>query len=67
MEKLFFVPEGDEFAAWGNTVEDIFDELEVNCDFADDVFICGFLVDTSTMTVKRAEFGFERKRVIDIH
>ena len=66
MEKLFFVPDGDELAVWGDTAEVIFDELEINCDFADDVFICGFLVDTSTMTAKRAEFGFERKRVIDI-
>lgn len=47
-------------------VEEIFDELEAMCEIDSDVFVCGCLVNTEEMTVKRAEFGFERKRVIDI-
>ena len=66
MEKLFFVPDGSDTVFYGNTLEEIFDELD-ECDVLyDDVFKCGYLVDTETMTVNRAEFGYERKRVINI-
>ena len=56
MEKLFFVPEGDGATVWGDTVDEIFDELEQNS-IVSDVFTWGYLVDTSTMTVKRVEFS----------
>ena len=66
MMKFFFVEDHADDAIWGNTVEEIFDELEAMCEIDSDVFVCGCLVNTEEMTVKRAEFGFERKRVIDI-
>ena len=66
--KLFFVEEFADDTFWGNTVEEIFDEVAASMFEIDedDVRVSGYLVDTETMTVKRAEFGFERKRVIDI-
>lgn len=66
LRKLFFVPDDDGCAFWGDTADEIFDDLAMFCAVDSDVFTCGYLVDITTMTVKRAEFGFERKRVIDI-
>ena len=38
MMKFFFVEDHADDAIWGNTVEEIFDELEAMCEIDSDVF-----------------------------
>ena len=50
-----------------DSVEDIFESMD-DCDmfYDDDVCYEGYLIDIVNMTVKKATFGINRTRIIDI-